>query len=1005
MTKLFILFFLASCQNNTKQLQKENEKTDNADKGFTDFNGAMLYEFNMTKNPVTGTIPEGTYEAERAQANEMLRKQQTTRNPTLGSYSFAGPNNLGGRTRTIAYDVRFNGTSNQIILAGGVSGGVYKSIDNGTTWVRKSLTGAHFSCTSLAQDTRVGFQDTWYYGVGESSGNSASGSGASYFGNGVYKSTDNGETWARLTASNASALESFSTGADCIQKVIVDPTDGNVYVACLAKIMRSIDGGTTWVDVLPGVLANSGQTTDIVVSSGGRLYASFGGTNDSGVDGVWVSAPGGTSGDPGSWTRIAGAGAGGSPVGWNAEPAYGRVVLAIAPSSENLLYAMYYTTGSSACIPGSPPTGGATEAELFRWDDIGGTWTNLSAGLPSEVGCLSGNNPFAVQGGYDLVVAVKPDDATVVFIGGTNVYRSVTSGAGGWVRIGGYAGPLSYAQYTGSHPDIHSIVFQPTSSTTMLCGNDGGIQRTTANLAATVAWTPINTGYRTYQYYYVENDPRFGNDKVMGGAQDNGSTRNIGATGTSFEVAWGGDGVSVGLSGASGFEYVGSQLGFIERRLYTTPIGTYVDDLTPTGEGGTGLFVTLFKLDPDNTGLLYYANDNSLYRTTSASTVLPGTWTAMTGIATAVGPANDITALATTRYTYSAATASLFMGTSNGKVFRLDNPTGVASGTGPVDITPGGIAPSSYISSIAVNPRNDDTVLVTISNYGVVSAYWTGSANTAVPVWTTVEGTLTLPSYRSSAIVVTTTGVQYFVGTSMGLYNSTGLPGAVAWAQEGPAEMGNAVVSSLALRPSDNKLLVGTHGYGMWYSFFPIALPITLTEFKGTLQDKNVLLQWSTSTELNSKHFELEKSFDGTNFRKIATVPAAGYSNTTKQYSYVDREPLTEKNYYRLRSVDIDGNFKLSNIVLIKSPGIPQDILVIGNPFKNNIQLRFVKSPETGGELRLTDMAGRLMAAQRFNQGEQQLQFIIPAGKLSKGAYMLQAIINGNRFTKKVQKE
>src|SRR5262245_41251652 len=113
------------------------------------------------------------------------------------------------------------------------------------------------------------------------------------------------------------------------------------------------------------------------------------------------------------------------------------------------------------------------------------------------------------------------------------------------------------------------------------------------------------------------------------------------------------------------------------------------------------------------------------------------------------------------------------------------------------------------ISSIAVNPRNDDTIMVTFYSYGVISVWWTGNANSVTPTWTSVEGSLTLPSYRSSAIAVTTAGVQYFVGTSVGLYNSTGLPGSVVWAQEGPTEIGNAVVTCLALRPSDNRFLIG----------------------------------------------------------------------------------------------------------------------------------------------------------------------------------------------------
>ncbi|MEP7164077.1 MAG: CHRD domain-containing protein [Ferruginibacter sp.] len=808
-----------------EELEREGESGEENENAFDELDKALAYEFNMIKNPTTGKVPEGVFEAEKEQARQISESQLGSRTTTANTYSFQGPDNLGGRTRTIAYDVRFNGTSNQIILAGGVSGGVYKSIDNGATWVRKSPTGQHFSCTSIAQDPRVGFQDTWYYGVGEPTGNSAGATGAFYSGNGVYKSTDNGETWTRQANSNTTALESFSTNADFVLKVVVDPTNGNVYAACAAAILRSTDGGGTWNPVLSGALSSSNNFTDIVVTSTGRFYAAFAGSNAVGADGVWASNTGASA----SWTRIAGPG--GTPVGWNANAAYGRVVLGIAPSSENLVYALYSNNFSSDC---SVVAG--LEAELFRWNNTTSAWTDLSATLPDEAGCLNGNDPFAVQGGYDLVVAVKPDDPTTVFIGGTNVYRSTTSGTS-WTRIGGYNSPASYSLYLNSHPDIHAIVFQPGSPAIMLCGNDGGIQRSTNDLAATVVWTPINNGYRTYQYYYVVNDPRNLNAKVIGGAQDNGSTRNTGGTGINFESVFGGDGVSVGLSGASDLEYVGSQNGNISRRSAASGanVGTSITPTFANTVTSAGLFVTLFKLDPDNTERLYYVNDDTLYLTTTASTVTSGTWSKMTGVATAVGLANDITALAMTRGTYSAATTSLFMGTSNGKVYRLDNPTGVAVGTAPVNIT--GTINAGYISSIAVNPRNDDTVLVTLSNYGITNAYWTGNANAASPTWTAVEGTLTLPSYRSAAIAIngTTNAVEYYVGTSAGLYASAGLPGSVAWAQEGSTTIGNAVVSCLDLRPSDNKLLVGTHGYGMWSASIPItSCSITLTSAAGT---------------------------------------------------------------------------------------------------------------------------------------------------------------------------
>lgn len=1015
---LTLLFF--SCQSVQKKDQDSGQKINRereAEERMTDIQGAMEYEFNMLKNPATGRIPDGIRDAELLQARQMLATQQMSgRIESINAYAFQGPNNLGGRTRALLYDVR-NGTLNGVIMAGGVSGGIYKSTDDGATWARKSPIGDLFSVSALAQDTRTSpasARDTWYYAGGEFSGNSAGATGATYKGKGVYKSTDNGETWTHLPASNTGSLESFDHRADYVTKLVVDPTTGNVYMAALDAIYRSIDGGTTWGIVLTSGSGSfgTGMSSDIIVTSTGRFYASFAGGSNTGptlnLPGVWTS----TTGASGSWTKIAGPTAGTSPAGWNAAGAFGRVVLAYAPSLESRVYALYWNGSSYSCStpPGASPL---PEAEFFYWDDGLSVWTEITATLPDEGGtdCLTGNDPFACQGGYDLVVAVKPDDAATVFIGGTNIYRSTTTGAS-WTRIGGYVSPISYGLYASSHPDIHSIAFAPTSTTTMLCGNDGGIQRTTDDLAGTVAWSPINTGFRTYQYYYVDIDPRVANDKVLGGAQDNGSTRNIGGTGTSFESVMGGDGVSVGLTdliAGTQYEYVGFQRGTIIRRASGLGSGSGTT-ITPTGEGGTAgeLFVTLFKLDPDNTERLYYANDNALYRTTSASTVASGTWTSLTGLGAAVTPAVDITAIALTRGPYSAATSSLFAGTSDGRVLRLDDPTGVPAAGAPVDITGAAFPSGAYVSSIAVNPRNDDTVLVTISNYGVTSVFWTGTANSAVPVWTAVEGTLTLPSYRSCAIHVVpgSAEVQYYVGTSVGLFRSgASFPATPGWTQEGATTLGNAVVSSLALRPSDGNLLVGTHGYGMWktvLSLFPV--PVELTAFTGILQNnKTALLQWTTSAEYNSKHFELERSFDGINFRKIATIAAAGSSSTARQYSYTDREPLTEKNYYRLKMVDLDNGSKLSNVVLIQLKDAKQDMQVLGNPFRNNtLAIRFVKMTEANGELRLNDMSGRVVARRVITKGEQQIEFMIPS--MAAGTYILQAFIGNEVFTAKLLK-
>ena len=189
-TGWLLLLLLPACKNqpaagNTKEIPEQREEGNDR---ATDLKGALEYEFNMLKNPSTGKIPEGIRDMELAQARQVLEKQYLYGRPdAINPYTFQGPNNLGGRTRALVYDTRFNGTSNQVILAGGVSGGIYKSTDNGATWVRKSPIGDLHSVSALAQDTRPGFQDTWYYGGGEFSGNSAGATGASYRGKGVYK--------------------------------------------------------------------------------------------------------------------------------------------------------------------------------------------------------------------------------------------------------------------------------------------------------------------------------------------------------------------------------------------------------------------------------------------------------------------------------------------------------------------------------------------------------------------------------------------------------------------------------------------------------------------------------------------------------------------------------------------------------------------------------------------------------------------------------------------------
>ena len=116
--------------------------------------------------------------------------------------------------------------------------------------------------------------------------------------------------------------------------------------------------------------------------------------------------------------------------------------------------------------------------------------------------------------------------------------------------------------------------------------------------------------------------------------------------------------------------------------------------LTPSFPGSTtefGEFVTNFKLNPDNTEHLYYINFNRMFRATNAATVTSAGWTELTGVGSAVNSSNGtniaIRALAFSRGIYTA-THSMYFGTTDGRIFRLDDPRNSAAAAAPVNITP-----------------------------------------------------------------------------------------------------------------------------------------------------------------------------------------------------------------------------------------------------------------------------------------------------------------------------
>jgi hypothetical protein len=218
--------------------------------------------------------------------------------------------------------------------------------------------------------------------------------------------------------------------------------------------------------------------------------------------------------------------------------------------------------------------------------------------------------------------------------------------------------------------------------------------------------------------------------------------------------------------------------------------------------------------------------------------------------------------------------------------------------------------------------------------------------------------------------------------------------------------MGNAVISSLALRPSDNRLVAGTHGYGMWATNLSLpTLPVTLVSFTGKLENDHAALRWETANELNSAAFRVEKSIDGVAFAGIGTLPAAGNSSAPRLYQFTDPEPAPEISYYRLQMIDLDGKTIQSPIIQIRNPNAQQQVFVLNNPFDSYIDIRLNKFPGSRIDLQLTDLSGRLLIRSGYSSMNQmQIRMATNGKPLSSGIYLLQVNVDNRTYTFRVMK-
>lgn len=187
---------------------------------------------------------------------------------------------------------------------------------------------------------------------------------------------------------------------------------------------------------------------------------------------------------------------------------------------------------------------------------------------------------------------------------------------------------------------------------------------------------------------------------------------------------------------------------------------------------------------------------------------------------------------------------------------------------------------------------------------------------------------------------------------------------------------------------------INTDPFYAFNSYFALAngtgfnnpLPVELVLFEGKARSASVGLNWTTSSEVNSDYFDVERSTDGVNFTSIGRVQAAGFSTTVRKYVLDDRQPIRGINYYRLRQVDRDGTSDYSNIISVRF--VPTRLEVFPNP-ATGTQLT-IRLPEGMGNVQaeLTDLEGRIVASPSTLQDGFTTP-VVDISNLSTGAYML----------------
>ncbi len=643
---LFSAFFVSSCKNSSEENSEEKEI------GKMEYPAEWMYNQRAYPN---NYINKEAYKEAILQSKQILANRSPEQ---AGEWTFIGPLNTGGRVT----DVAIAPDNDDHLYVATATGGIFRSYDAGANWtpIFDEVTKPSIGDIAIAPSN----PQIIYAGTGEANGSATDGA---YFGDGVYRSNDAGDTWT-----NIGLPESNHIG-----RIVVDPTNPDrVFAAATGElygknvergIYRTTNGGTNWEKVLFVTDSTAAINVAMNVANTNIIYAAmwertrkpwerdYGGVTSA----IHRSMDGGTT-----WTEL------GTSNGLPAPNAQtGRIGIAVSESDPSTVYARFTTNEITNEFNG-----------LYKSTDNGDNWTLVTA-----AGALSGID--ANFGWYFGNVRVNPTNSSEVYIVGFDIAKSTNSGS-------------SWNTLNGMHVDHHALDFSRTNSSFMLAGNDGGayISNNGGN-----SWTHFENLPIT-QFYNIEVDYQHP-ERLYGGTQDNNTIRTLTGSANDWNSIIGGDGFHVNVDPIdNSFVYAESQYGNLRR---STNGGSSFQNGTNGISGSDRVnWNTPVILSPFNPEMMFYGS-NKLYTSSRAVS-----WTAISpDLTDGLHPSGS---LAFGTLTAIAASYNnldvIYTGSDDGNV----NVT-FDGGTTWTDVSAG--LPDQYITSIAMVPSDDMIAYVTVSGF------------------------------------------------------------------------------------------------------------------------------------------------------------------------------------------------------------------------------------------------------------------------------------------------